>query len=122
MSVDSIGVVPILNSPAGTTISTISSFGDVRVAPTPSVGEGAGVDDGTSVGAGAGVSDETTGALGAFVGVGNKGDAVTRGATVGVGVACLGKKSEQASVAITRVIRATDIGRHCFVITRHYIP
>ena len=110
------GVVPILNSPAGTYIITISSLDDVRVAPTPSVGEGAGVDDGMDVGAGAGVSDETMGALGAFVGEGNKGAAVARGATVGEGVACLGKKSEQASVAITRVIRATDIGRHCFII------
>ncbi len=93
----------------------------MRVAPTPNVGEGAGVDDGTSVGAGAGVSDETMVALGAFVGEGNKGAAVTRGA-VGEGVACVGKKSEQASVVITRVIRTIDIGRHCFVIKRHYIP
>lgn len=94
----------------------------MRVAPTPSVGEGAGVEDGTSVGAGAGVSDEMMVALGAFVGDGNTGAAVTRGATMGEGVACVGKKSEQASVVMTRVIRATDIGRHCFVITQHYIP
>jgi hypothetical protein len=98
----------------------MSSFGEMRVAPTPSVGDGAGVDDG--MGVGAGVFDETIVALGTFVGEGNTGTAVARGAAVGVGVACLGKKSEQASVAITRVINTTDAGLRCRVIKQHYIP
>jgi hypothetical protein len=100
----------------------MSSFCEMRVAPTPNVGEGAGVDDGMGAGAGAGVSDGTMVAIGTFVGEGNTGAAVTRGATVEEGVACLGKKSEQAIVAITKVISTTDVGLRCRVIKRHYIP
>jgi hypothetical protein len=115
------GVVPILNSPAGTYINTISSFCDVRVAPTPNVGEGAGVEDGTIVGAGAGVSDETMVAIGAFVAEGITGATVARGATVGDGVACLGKKSEQAIEA-----RSKERSEMCICdlvgIRSHYIP
>ena len=86
----------------------MSSFCDVRVAPTPGVGEGAGVVVGMSVGAGAGVSDETMVALGAFVGEGNTGAAVARGATVGEGVAVGdGRKSAQAVIA--RIKEMTEI-------------
>lgn len=100
------GVVPILNSPAGTYISTMSSFCEVRVALTPSVGEGAGVDVGTRVGADdIGAADVR---LGMLVGADTTGVAIACGAAVGIGAAVVdGRNSAQAVIA--RIKEMTEI-------------
>ncbi len=86
--VDSTGVVPILNSPAGINISGISSLGEVRVAPTPRVGDGTGVVVGLTVGVGEGEGGNEVATMIVGTNVSESvlvGDAATVGAAVGVG-------------------------------------
>lgn len=98
----------------------MSSFCEVRVAPTPSVGDGAGVDEGMNVGVGEG--DATEAGIGTLVGAGTADVTVARGAAVEVGAAVDGgRKSAQAIAERIKTEKAICM-RDFANIKLHYIP